>query len=151
MARKGAARVARTKEMLLPLSARIVRCISLENHLSLAAIRDGHGTPDTMIALLRILYMTFLLEAPCGAQSFGLYLEVEAALDESICAAAYGHDWQLPAGCLPAIEAVLRRNDELVGSIAKYRYIEAWEKLTRFVGSAEPSPLPGGRLGEVWK
>ncbi|MBB2984539.1 hypothetical protein FHX58_007430 [Paraburkholderia tropica] len=54
--------------MLLPLPADTVRSISLENHLALAAMRSGQGTSDTMIGLLRVLYMTYyLLE---GKRSF---------------------------------------------------------------------------------
>ena len=141
----------RTKEMLLPLPAAAMRNIFLENHLALATIRTGHGTPDTMIVLLRILYMTFYLLAKDRTDAdLALFLEVEAALHESIEAAGAGRDGGLPSGCLPAIERVLLRCDEAVATMPKYRYGEAWEKVTAFIGSARESPLPGSQLNEVW-
>lgn len=138
-----------TKEMLLPLAAAVVRDISLENHLSLATMRTGHGTPDTMIALLRVLYMTFyVLDKDRSDADLALFLEVEAALHESIRAAGAGRDWQLPDDRLPAIGRVLLRCDEAVANVPKYRYVEAWERLNAFVRSARHSPLPGSRLVE---
>lgn len=151
MTRKSSSRIPRTREMLLPLPAGIVRSMSLESHLSLSLMRCGHGTHDTMIGLLRVLYMTFfMLEKNCSGEDMGLFLEVEAALDESIRAAAGGRDWQLPEGSLPLIELVLRRNDELLGSVPKYRYLEAWDRFNHFVHSEQQSPLIGSRLGQVW-
>jgi len=150
MTRKGQARKTRTKEMLLPLPASIVKQISLENHMSLVVMRNGHGTQDTMTALLQTLYMTFyLLDGNCSEVDLALFLEVETGLDKSIRTAAQGCDWQVDAQWLPAIEQVLRRNDEIMGSLPKYCYAEAWGKLTRFVGSTQMSPLPGSRLNEV--
>ncbi|WP_244137122.1 hypothetical protein [Burkholderia pyrrocinia] len=144
-------RKVRTKEMLLPLPAAAVRDISLENHLALVTMRTGHGTADTMIALLRILYMTFyVLGKDRTDADLALFLEVEAALDESIQVAGAGRDWRLPAERLPAIGLVLLRCDETVANVPKYRYVEAWEKLNAFVRSARKSPLPGSRLKEVW-
>ena len=39
----------------------MVRDISLENHLTLATMRAGHGTAETMIALLRLLYLGYFV------------------------------------------------------------------------------------------
>lgn len=151
MKRKDKSRAPRTKEMLLPLSASAVRSISLENHLSLATMRSGHGTSDTMVGLLRILYVTFyLLEKNHSEADLVLFLEVEASLDESIQAAGEGRDWRLATEHLPAIERVVRRCDEVLGSVPKYRYVEAWDKLNRFIHSPQQSPLPGSQLGPVW-
>lgn len=150
MTAKRNSRTARPKAMLLPLPAETVRSISLENHLALAAMRSGQGTSDTMIGLLRVLYMTYyLLEAQGYWVGLQAFLDDEAALDESIRGAAVGREWQLSAERLPAIEEVLRRSDEVVGSI--YRYVEAWGKLTRFVSadSGKHSPLPGSQLQEA--
>lgn len=47
--------------MLLPIPAKVVRDISLENHLALATMQEGYCSPDTMISLLRILYITYYL------------------------------------------------------------------------------------------
>ncbi|WP_321899878.1 hypothetical protein [Paraburkholderia heleia] len=48
-----------TKEMLLPLPVKVVCEFSLENRLALVSIKGGHGMEDTMIALLRVLYLTW--------------------------------------------------------------------------------------------
>ncbi len=151
MTRKNKPRAPRTREMLLPLAAIVVRDVSLENHLSLAAMRAGHGTLETVIALLRILYMTyFLLENAHTEIELALFIEVEAALERSIRAAEQGQEWQLSAEGLSGLERILLRCDEMIGSLPKYRYVDAWNKLQRFVQSPSRSPLPGSLLEEVW-
>ncbi|MFP3802025.1 hypothetical protein [Paraburkholderia sp. SIMBA_027] len=146
------AREVRTKDMLLPLTAAAVRSISLENHLALAAMRSGNGTPDTMVSLLRVLYMTyFLCRNDCPEQDLALFLSAELALDESIRAATMGLDWQLRAEQIPLIEQVLVRADELIASVPKYRYVDAWKQLESFSRSDRASVLPGSQLKMVSK
>ncbi|WP_325090303.1 hypothetical protein [Burkholderia contaminans] len=152
MKRKRQMHKPRTKAMLLPLPFAVVRSISLENHMSLAAMRSGHGTHDTMCALLRILYMLFyMLEGNGCDADLPRFLEVEAALDRSIHAAASGQDWQLDKESIPAIESMLLRFDEVVASVPAFRYQESWEKMAVFAKSASQSPLPGSRIGEIWR
>ncbi len=106
-------------------------------------MRSGHGTTDTMTALLRVLYMTYyLLERNCTETELAVFRQVEATLDRCIRAASEKREWRLAEASLPAIEQVLRRSDEIVGSVPKYRYVEAWERLGRFVCSGQISPLP---------
>ena len=144
-------REARTKEMLLPLTARIARDISLENHLALATMRAGRGTSDTMVALVRLLYMLyFILDTACAEIDVAQFLKVEAVLDESIRAEAQGSGWKLPMDKMPTVEWVLQRFDEVVVSMPKNCYVEAWDKLNRFVNSTQPSPLPGSQAGRIW-
>ncbi|MBN3808530.1 hypothetical protein G3N97_05365 [Paraburkholderia sp. Ac-20347] len=129
-----------------------MRSISLENHLALATMRSGNGTPDTMVSLLRVLYMTyFLCGMDCPEQDFALFLEAELALDEIIRAATMGLDWQLRAGRIPLVERVLRRADELIASVPKYRYVDAWKQLESFTRSDRASVLPGSQLKVVSK
>jgi hypothetical protein len=63
------ARLARTKEMLLPLSTDKVRSLSLENHLALATVRAGRGDLDQVCCLLRIIYLAYFMrgETKAGA------------------------------------------------------------------------------------
>ncbi|WP_322014609.1 hypothetical protein [Paraburkholderia sp. J12] len=144
---KNKTRMPRTKEMLLPLPGSNVRSISLENHLALATMRSGHGTTETMVALLRVLYMTYyLLERDCTEAELADFRQAEVTLDRCIRAASEKRGWHLPEEVLPAIEQVLRRSDEIVGSVPKYRYVEAWERLERFVRSGRLSPLPGSGM-----
>jgi hypothetical protein len=141
----------RSKEMLLPLRSIVVRSISLENHLALAAMRGRHGTRATFIALLRVLYMTFYLtESHCSEAELTLFRQAETALAESMRDADERGDWKLPAISLPTLELLLRQSDELVSSVPKYRYVEAWDRFARFVRSAQLSPLPGSCLGDGW-
>ncbi|HGY5507536.1 hypothetical protein [Burkholderia territorii] len=59
------------------MSAAHVRAISLENHLALATIRSGHGTSETMIALLRVLYLGYFMLNP---MFLALFLAAEVIL-----------------------------------------------------------------------
>lgn len=96
MARTRNTKRPRSKAELLPLPASLVRDISLENHLTLATMRAGHGTAETMIALLRVLYLAyFVVESELSAADHGLFLEVEAALQQCIEAAGKGQAWQV--------------------------------------------------------
>ncbi|MGR8023366.1 hypothetical protein [Burkholderia cenocepacia] len=151
MTRKRMANKPRTKAMLLPLPFALVRKLSLENHMSLAAMRSGHGTIDTMCALLRILYMLFyMLDADYDEADLPGFLEVEAALDTSVQAAALGHDWQLDEKSIPMIEAMLLRFDEVVASVPAFRYQKAWARMAQFARSDLQSPIPGSRVEKVW-
>lgn len=123
MTRKRMTSKPRTKTMLLPLSSALVRNISLENHMSLAAMRSGHGTHDTMCALLRILYMLFyMLEGNDRDAEFPQFLDAESALDKSIQAAATGQNWQLDEESIPVMEAMLLRFDEVIANVPAFRY-----------------------------
>ncbi|MFA8358922.1 hypothetical protein ACEPT7_13630 [Burkholderia ubonensis] len=69
----------RSKAELLPLLAALVRDITLENHLELVTMRAGHGTPETMIALLRVLYLAFFIVEPTVAEGdLALFLQAFA-------------------------------------------------------------------------
>ncbi|MBR8334141.1 hypothetical protein KDW69_21030 [Burkholderia ambifaria] len=128
-----------------------MRRISLENHLALAAMRSGRGSPDTMVALLRVLYLLFfLLEGSLCDDEQAWLLEAEDVLDESIRGAEGSGDWHVDAQKLPIIERLLLRCDEAVASVPKFRYVDAWQKMETFVRSPERSPLPGSRLADVW-
>lgn len=138
--------------MLLPLPATVARGISLENHLALATMRSGHATADTMVALLRVLYMAFLmLDRESTPEDLALFIEAETALEEGVRTAEQGGGWQLPEQRQAAIAHVVLRHDEAVAALPKYRYVEAWEKLNRFADSPRLSPLPGSKVGKVWR
>ncbi|MEN2468428.1 hypothetical protein [Burkholderia sp. GS2Y] len=152
MKQKRKGRTPRTKAALLPLPAALARNISIEYHLALAAMRSGNGTHDTMVALMRALYMTyFMLEAPVQADDLAFLLDIEAILQKSIEAAAQGQGWFVSDEYLTFIERLLLRLDTLVGGVPSYRYREAWARLDCFVKSSEVSPLPGSRLLHTWQ
>ena len=104
-----------------------------------------------MIALLRVLYLAyFVVEPELSAADHALFLEVEAALQQCIEAAGNGEAWQVSDDALDAVQRMLLRSDAIVGSVPKYRYLEAWDKLNRFAQSPNLSPIPGSKLQEVW-
>ncbi len=138
--------------MLLPLPANIVRKISLENHLALAAIEAGHGTPDTMIALVRVLYMTyFLLGKNVSDDDLEQFRVVEDVLNDSIHAAEGGRNWRVGGEHMPAIRQMLLQLDDLLGAVPKHRYVDACGKMGSFAESPDQSPLPGSRLEGIWE
>ncbi|HDR9090084.1 hypothetical protein VI03_31065 [Burkholderia vietnamiensis] len=146
MARTRNSKQPRSKAELLPLPASPVRDISLKNHLTVATMRAGHGTAETMIALLRVLYLAyFVVESELSASDHALFLEVEAALQQCIEPAGSRQAWRVPDDALDA----LLRSDAIIGSVPKYRYLEAWEKLNRFAQSPNLSPIPRSKLQEV--
>jgi hypothetical protein len=150
MTRNPRAKRPRSKAELLPLPAALVRDISLENHLALATMRAGHGTAETMISLLRVLYLAyFAVEPDLPEADRALFLEVESVLSQSIDAAGNGQAWQLSEPALWAIERLLLQSDAIIGGVPKYRYLEAWNKLSRFAESADQSPIPGSTLKEA--
>ncbi|WP_240674688.1 hypothetical protein [Burkholderia stabilis] len=120
--------------------------------MALATIRSGQGTPEPMIALLRVLYLGyFLVESDVSDSDLALFLGAEAVLQQSIDTAANGQEWKVPDDSLVLIEQLLLRMDVLVASVPKYRYLQAWDRLGRFAISAECSPLPGSQLTEAWQ
>lgn len=140
-------RLALTKEMLLPLPANVVREFSLENHLALVSIKGGSGTEDTMIALLRLLYLTwFMVERSLREGDSALFVEAEEALQASIAAARKGAGWSLCDRRVVIVEHLLLRFDQVIDEVPKFRYLEAVERTRRFVASTQLSPLPDTRL-----
>jgi hypothetical protein len=106
--------------MWLPRPASVVRDLSLENHLTLAVIRSGQGTAETMTSLLRMLYMTyFMLGTECSEPDLALFCEAETVLDSSISAAGQGHGWQVSAEQLLPVGQAALRYDEVLGSVRR--------------------------------
>ncbi|MBB5460514.1 hypothetical protein [Paraburkholderia sp. Cpub6] len=124
-----------------------LRDLSLEGHLALAVLRSGHGTAETMVSLLQMLYLTyFMLGTACPEADVALFREAETVLDSSISAAAQGHGWQVSTEQTVTVGLVASRYDEVLGSVPKYRYIESCDRLCRFFHSAATSPLPDSQL-----
>ncbi|KVL50673.1 hypothetical protein WT01_31250 [Burkholderia cepacia] len=137
------ARPARTKEMLLPLSTDKVRSLSLESHLALATVRAGRGDLDQVCCLLRIIYLAYFMrgETKAGA-ALDPYRRAEAALDACIRRIEQNQSCLLLDQEQVVVEHVLVLHDAQLAAVPKYRYLEAWERLQRFVASDMPSPIP---------
>lgn len=134
----------------MPLPASTVRDISLANHLALATMRAGHGTAETAIDLLRVLYLAyFVVEVEISEADHELFLEAESVLQQSLEVAGNGQGGQMTEDAYKTIERFLLRADAILGNVPKFRYLEAWNKLCHFAESADRSPIPGSKLEEV--
>ncbi len=129
--------------MLLPLPAARVRALSLENHLALATVRAGHGNLDQMCCLLRVAYLAYYLRGEMGGGG-GVepYRRAEAALDACITRMERHEPCLMLDHELGVVEQVLVLHDQQLGGMPKHRYLQAWERLQRFIASQQRSPIP---------
>ncbi|HGO6126451.1 hypothetical protein QZM82_32320 [Burkholderia cepacia] len=136
-------RPARTKEMLLPLPTANVHALSLENHLALATIRAGRGDFDQICCLIRVVYLASLLrrETAAGAEQ-GPYRTAETALDACIKRIEDDQPCLLLDHEQLVVERVLVLHDGQLAAVPKFRYLEAWDELQRFIKSGKDSPIP---------
>lgn len=135
----------RTKEMLLPLTTAKVRTLSLENHLALATVRAGRGDFDQICCLIRVVYLAYFLRGETVAGG-GLepYRRAEAALDACIKRIEQNQACLLLDQEHTVVERVLALHDDQLAVASKFRYLEAWEQLQRFISSRKHSPIPAG-------
>ncbi|ABO58998.1 hypothetical protein WK24_19885 [Burkholderia vietnamiensis] len=137
------ARSTRTKEMLLPLSTAKVRSLSLENHLALATVRTGRGDFDQICCLIRVVYLAyFMLDEAAVGKDLEVYRRAEAALDACIKWIEQDRPCLLLDQEQMVVERVLVLHDEQLAAVPKFRYLEAWDRLHRFVKGGKSSPIP---------
>ncbi|WP_175769874.1 hypothetical protein [Burkholderia cenocepacia] len=134
--------------MLLPLSSDKVRSLSLENHLALATVRAGRGEFDQICCLIRVVYLAYFMRGETAAGTdIEPYRRAEAALD--VCIKRGEHDQ--PCLLLDheqiVVERVLVLHDEQLAAVPKFRYLEAWDQLQRFVTGGTRSPIPLATAG----
>ncbi|WP_244116329.1 hypothetical protein [Burkholderia cepacia] len=138
----------RTKEMLLPLATAKVRALSLENHLALATVSAGRGDFDQICCLIRVVYLAYFMWGETAAGD-GLepYRCAEAALDACIKRIEQDQPCLLLDHEQTVVERVLVLHDEQLAAAPKFRYLEAWEQLQRFIASGKHSPIPAPAAG----
>lgn len=137
------ARPARTKAMLLPLSAEKVRSLSLENHLALAVVRAGRGDLDRLCCLLRVVYLAFYMRGEtANGTDLELYRQAEAVLNACIARVEHGEPCLLLDQEQTAVERVLVLHDQQLAAVPKFRYLDTWDQLQRFIVSKHRSPIP---------
>ncbi|WP_404842976.1 MULTISPECIES: hypothetical protein [Burkholderia cepacia complex] len=135
----------RTKAALLPLSTEKVRSLSLENHLALATIRSGWGSLDQICCLLRVVYLAFYMRGGSADDvTLEPYRNAENVLDACIARMESGGKCLLLEAEMGVTERILVLHDEQLATVSKTQYLEAWEKLQRFVASGRRSPIPAG-------
>jgi hypothetical protein len=145
MSRKSSRRTGRhalTRDMLLPLPTGRSRALSLEHHLALTTIAQGHRNVDAAACLLKALYMAFYLreEMPAGADKHPFWL-AEAALDRYMARAEQGEMDNMPDDDKAAIAQILLLHDAQLAVIPTHRYLAALDKLNRFDAMGQKSPL----------
>ncbi|WP_081057683.1 hypothetical protein [Burkholderia diffusa] len=129
--------------MLLPLSTTKVQSLSLENHLALSTVRAGRGDFDQICYLIRVVYLAHFMRAETMAGAdLGSYRHAEAALDACIKRIEQDQPCLLLDHEQMVVERVLVLHDEQLAAVPKYRYLEAWDRLQRFVTSGKHSPIP---------
>ncbi|CAE6845410.1 hypothetical protein R75461_07227 [Paraburkholderia nemoris] len=134
-----------TRAMLLPLPVSQVRALSLENHLTLAAMRSGHGSTEVAMNLLRVLYLSyFMRDAADDERDLEVFREAEAALARCRIRANRHLGWTLPEEDQRVLEQILALHDGQLASLPSHRYTGAWERLQRFLRSDDWSPIGSG-------
>ncbi|KWB49420.1 hypothetical protein WL35_06750 [Burkholderia ubonensis] len=132
-----------TKDMLLPMPLARTRALSLEHHLALAAIAQGHGNLDLMVCLLKAVYMAFYLRGKSPAEpDVRAIRRAEAALERCMVRAEGGETWAMLDADKSAIERVLLLHDEQLATTPTHRYLDALDKLNRFALEGLKSPIP---------
>ncbi|KVL65445.1 hypothetical protein [Burkholderia ubonensis] len=135
-------RPARTKEML-PLSTTKVCSLSLENHLALATVRAGRGDFDQICCLLRVVYLAYFMRNETAAgEDLEPYRRAEAALDACIKRFEQDQPCLLLEQEQTVVERVLVLHDEQLAVVPKFRCLESWDRLQRFVKGGKSSPIP---------
>jgi hypothetical protein len=131
-----------TKAMLLPLPAAKVRTLSLANHLLLATIRSGHGNLDVVMNLTRVLYLAyFMRDDTQGQRDLDVFCNADAVLERTTARAEQAQRWAIPEEDHSVLERLLAFHDQQLDTILSHRYLEAWDRLERFVRSDDRSPI----------
>lgn len=121
-----------SRAMLLPMSATLVRKVSLQNHMALVALRQGHGNIDLAGELLKTVFVAFFLAGPdflatCSHD----FAPAEVAIKTLINEAASTDDWRLDEGQCAAIELILSLHDQQLAVLPTHRIEGAKQRLMR--------------------
>ncbi|KLU21448.1 hypothetical protein EOS_36005 [Caballeronia mineralivorans PML1(12)] len=131
--------------MLLPLPVARVRAMSLENHLALAAMCNGHGNVDLMTCLIKALYLTyFMRDAVQDSDDLALLREAEAALERSVTRVENLQKWSVAEDDRAVVEQTLALYDRQLASAPAHRHMDASDRLADFFNSDMRSPIATG-------
>ncbi|WP_199545239.1 hypothetical protein [Paraburkholderia kururiensis] len=146
MSRQSSRKAARrplTREQLLPLPAAKARALSLEQHLALAALRQGHGGVEQVAMLLRVVYLAYFMgHAVREPVDLELLRAAESALECCSQDEEQEGSWTLGAQECDLIAQVLVLHDRQLAWLPAFRYTGAWIRIQAFTQSAALSPLP---------
>ncbi|MCA8023630.1 hypothetical protein [Burkholderia metallica] len=138
--------------MLLPLPTAKVRSLSLENHLALSTVCAGRGDLDRICCPIQVIYLAYFLRSETAAgEDIDLYRHAEAELDSCIKRLEHDQPCLLLDQDQTVIERALVLYDEQLATVPMFRYLEAWERIQRFVASGKHSPMPKQQRGSDGK
>src|SRR5260370_31636810 len=121
-----------TRAMLLPMSAALVRKVSLQNHMALVALRQGRGNIDLAGELLKTVFVAFYLADPDHlATHAGHFPQAETAIKALIKDAVRDGGWRLEEDQCEGIEAILGLHDAQLSSLSVHRIEGAKQRLMR--------------------
>ena len=121
-----------TRAMLLPMVAVSAQKVSLENHMSLVALRQGHGSRDFADKLLETIYLVFYL---VDEQTFSTHCEIFKSAESTLRKLL--ERWSIGDQCIVddaqcrAIEAILSLHDAQMAWLPTYQIDGAKRRLTR--------------------
>ncbi len=132
----------------MPLSTAKVRSLWLENHLALSTVRAGSGDFDQICCLIRVVYLAYFMRGETAVgDDVQPYRQAEAALDACIKRIEQDQPCLLLDHEQAIVERVLVLHDDQLAAVPKFRYLEAWEQLQRFIASGKHSPIPAPATG----
>ena len=133
--------------MLLPLARHVVNHISLSNHLALAVCRKGQGSGHLLNELIKAVYLTyFLQQSGFGDAPLDLYRRAEAVLEEAGWRAQEDGRWGVTPDAASTLEEILALHDQQLALAATWHVDAARHRLSKFIASDLPSPLPKDAL-----
>lgn len=131
------------REQLLPLPAVKARALSLEQHLALEAMRQGHGSVEQVAMLVRVIYLAYFIgRATREPVDLDLLRTAEAALERCGESDQNEGNWTLAADDCAVVAQVLVLHDRQLAWLPAFRYGQAWIRIQAFVEGPAESPLP---------
>ncbi|WP_254304759.1 hypothetical protein [Burkholderia pseudomallei] len=112
------------------------------------AVRAKRGDFDQICSLIRVAYLAYFLRRETAAgEDLEPYRRAEAALDACIKRIEQDQPCLLLDQEQTVVERVLVLHDEQRAAVSKFRYLDAWEHLQRFIASGKHSPIPASAVG----
>lgn len=140
--RRGGRRTPLTREQLLPLPATRARALALEGYLALETTLAGHGSADTMVSLLRAVYLSYVIDHLQGSVTPEPFREAELVLERCALRAKDGGSWYFSEEEVAVISPILAGFDARLARCPMHQYTDACARLQHLVSIEKRSPIP---------
>jgi hypothetical protein len=121
-----------TRAMLLPMVAVSAQKVSLQNHMSLVALRQGHGNRDLADKLLETIYLVcYLVDEQTLSTHCEIFKSAESTLQKLRECWSIGDQWIVDDAQCRATEAILSLHDAQLAWLPTYQIDGAKRRLTR--------------------